>query len=119
MDRTRTARNVAIVVAIAAVVHFLPGGGRAASAFEAALWVAFGIGFGYVGLRFYRERRISIHGLGDRHRMLLYAGLALVVFVWAGRPRMWQTGTGELVWFVLLGLAVYSLLEVYRRWRSY
>ena len=83
MDRMKTARNMAIIVVIAAAVYFLPGGGRAASAFEAALWVAFGVGFGYLGLRFYREHRISIHSLGDRHRALLYGGLALGFFAWA------------------------------------
>ena len=40
----KTARNVAIVVAIAAAVYFIPGGGARASTFEAALWVAFGVG---------------------------------------------------------------------------
>jgi hypothetical protein len=119
MDRMRTVRNVAIVVVIAAAVAFLPGGGRAASAFEAALWVAFGVGFGYLGLRFYREQRISINSLGDRHRALLYIGIALGVFVWAARARMWQTGFGEFVWFLLVGFAAYSLLEAYRRWRAY
>jgi hypothetical protein len=119
MDRMRTLRNVAIIAAIAAVVAFLPGGGRAASAFEAALWVAFGVGFGYLGLRFYRERRVSIHSLGDRHRALLYAGLALGVFVWAARRRMWETGMGEFAWFLLLGFVAYALMEVYRRWRAY
>lgn len=119
MDRMRTLRNVAIIVAIAAAVHFLPGGGRAASAFESALWVAFAIGIGYLGLRLYREQRISVHSLGDRHRLLLYLGVTLVVFEWASRSRMWQTGLGEFVWFVLLGLVAYSFMEVYRRWRSY
>ncbi len=67
-DGLKTARNVAIVVAIAAAVYFIPGGGRAASTFEAALWVAFGLGVGYLGLRLYREHRIALHSLGDRHR---------------------------------------------------
>ena len=30
-----------------------------ASAFEAALWVGFGVGFGYIGVRLYREHRVS------------------------------------------------------------
>jgi hypothetical protein len=119
MDRMKTARNVAIVVAIAAAVQFVPGGGRAASSFEAALGVAFALGFGYLGLRFYREHRITIHSLGDRHRALLYAGLGVVLFAWAARVRMWGTGAGEFAWFVLVGFAVYALVAVYRRWRSY
>jgi hypothetical protein len=32
---------------------------------------------------------------------------------------MWLTGVGELGWFVLAGIAVYSLLTVYRQWRAY
>jgi hypothetical protein len=119
MDSRKTARNVAIVVLIAAAVDLLPGGGRGASTFEALLWVAFGIGIAYLGLRSYREYRIALHGLGDRHRGLLYGGVAGGMFAYAARSRMWQTGLGELAWFVLTGLAVYALLEVYRHWRAY
>jgi hypothetical protein len=119
MDRTKNARNIAIIVAIAAAVYLLPGGGRVASTFEAALWAAFGVGVAYFGLRMYRERRITLYGLGDRHRALLYGGAALAVFLWAARRRMWETGSGELLWFVLAGCVVYALLEVVRHARSY
>jgi len=119
MNRMRTARNIAIVVAIAAAVHFVPGGSRATEAFVAAVYVAFGVAFGYIGLRIYRERRVAIHSLGDRHRGLLYGGLALAIFEWGARARMWETSLGELVWFVLAGLVVYALMEVFRRSRAY
>ena len=119
MDSLKTARNIAIVVLIAAAVYFLPNGGRVANTFEALLWVAFGVGIGYLGLRAYREYRVTLHSLGDRHRGLLYGSIAGGVFVYGARVRMWQTGIGELVWFALLALIVYSLLEVYRHWRAY
>ena len=119
MDRAKTARNVAIVALIAAAVYFLPGGGRAASTFEALLLVAFGVGIGYLGLRFYREQRVAVYGLGDRSRALFYGALALGVVALAARARMWQTGLGELVWFALAGIVVYALIAVYRSWRSY
>lgn len=119
MERMRGARNVAILLAIAAAVYVLPGGGRAASTFEAALWVAFGGAAAFMGLRLYREHRVRIHGLGDRHRALLYGGIALAVFAYASRSRMWQTGLGELAWFVILACVVYALAEVYRHSRSY
>jgi hypothetical protein len=119
MDGMKTARNVAIIVAIAAAVYVLPGGGRAARTFESALWVGFGTGIGYVGVRLYREHRISLNSLGDRHRGMLYGAVALAVFAYAARARMWETGLGELVWFVLVGLVVYALLEVYRYSRTY
>jgi hypothetical protein len=119
MDRLKTARNVAIVALIAAAIYFLPGGGRAASTFEAVLLVAFGFGIAYLAMRLYREHRVALHSLGDRHRALLYGALAIAVFALTARARMWQTGLGELVWFALVGFVVYTVLAVYRRWRMY
>jgi hypothetical protein len=130
----KTTLNVTIILAIAAAVYFIPGGGRAANTFEAALWVAFGLGFGLLGLRWYRENHVALFGLGDRHRGLLYGALALAVFLWAVRSRMWYVlqargvelaqvhrwdGFGEILWFVLAGGVVYSLMAVYRHWRAY
>jgi hypothetical protein len=115
----KTVRNVAILVAIAAAVFFIPGGGRAARTFEAVLVTAFALGIGFVGLRGYREYRITLHSLGDYHRGLLYGAVALAMFEWIGYRRMWQTSLGELAWFVLAGIGVYALMTVYRQWRSY
>ncbi len=119
MERMKTARNVAIVLVIAAGVYLLPGGGRAASTFEAALWVGFGVGIGYLALRLYREHRVALYSLGEYHRGLLYGGVALAVFLVAARARMWLTGFGELGWWLLVGCVVYAALEVLRRARSY
>ncbi|HTZ86919.1 MAG TPA: hypothetical protein VL988_13260 [Solirubrobacteraceae bacterium] len=117
----KTARNVAIVLLIAAAVWLLPGGSQAADAFEAVLLIGFGVGFGYLGLRLYREYRVTLHGLGDRHRAVFYGSLALVGFEIAGYSRMIdhsRTIYGVL-WFALLFLALYGLMVVYRHWRSY
>ena len=119
MDRFRTARNVAIILLIAAVVYAVPGGGRAANTFESVLLAGFGVGIGYLGLRLYRENRVTLYGLGDRYRGLLYSALAGGVLLLVARQRMWASGLGELLWFVLLGLAVYALVVVYRQWRAY
>ena len=119
MERYRPAINVVVVLLIAAAVFLLPGGGQAARTFEALLMIGFGVGFGYLGLRMYREYRVMIHGLGDKHRAGLYGSLALAAFLVAGRERMWGTGLGELVWFALALLVIYGLMVTYRRWRSY
>jgi hypothetical protein len=119
MDRLRIARNVAIVALIAAAVQFLPGGGRAVEAFAAALWVVFAAGFAFLGYRLYRERRVDLYSLGDRHRALLYGAIAIGYATAAAQPRMWETGFGEFAWFALIGLAVYTLLAVYRYSRTY
>jgi hypothetical protein len=119
MDRYRTARNIAIVFAIGAAVYFIPGGGNAANGVEAALWVLFGLGIAFLGVRFYRENQFRLTALGDRHRGLLYIGLGLGMFCYMARSRMWGTGLGVIGWFALVGLALYSLAEVYRHSRSY
>jgi hypothetical protein len=120
-DTLKNTRNIAIILAIAAGVYFIPGGGRAASTFEAVVLAAFALGIGYLGLRMYREHRVSLFSLGDRHRALLYGAGALAVFLWAAKPRMWSSwnSLGEVLWFVLAGLVVYSLLAVYRHARRY
>lgn len=119
MRRIGTVRNVVIVLALAAAVEFLPGGGRAAETFRSVLWVVFAAGIGYMGVRLYREHRISLYSLGPRHRGMLYGAIAAGAVLIAARTRMWQTGGGELVWFVLVALVVYLLMVVYRFWRSY
>jgi hypothetical protein len=127
-------RNVAIVLAIAAGVYFIPGGGRAAQTFQAALWTAFGLAIGFLGLRMYREQHITLFSLGDRHRGLLYGAVALGFFLWAVRSRLWYAlqvrgaelaqvhrwdGFGEILWFLLAAGVVYSLVAVYRHSRAY
>ena len=119
MDRAKNVRNAAIVLLIAAAVFALPGGGRAANTFEAVLFVAFGVAIAYLGLRMYREYRVSLQGLGDRYRALLYGAIALGGFAVLGQKRLWETSPGELVWFVLVGLVVYAVVLVYRHARSY
>src|ERR1700722_18520390 len=110
MARYRQAINVAIVLLIAAAVFLLPGGGRAAITFEALLLIGFGVGFGYLGLRMYREYRVTVHGLGDRHRATLYGSLALAGFLVAGYSRMLHsTALVGVLWFALLALVLWGL----------
>jgi hypothetical protein len=119
MDRMQVVRNVAIIVVIAAAVAFLPGGGRAANTVVSVVWVGFAVGFGFLGLRLYRERKVWAHGLGDRHRALLYSAVALALFAWAAKSRWWETSLGELAWFAVVAFIVWAAMEVYRRSRSY
>jgi hypothetical protein len=119
MERYRTARNVAIVFVLGAAIYYVPGGGRFANAFTAALWALFGIGFGYLGLRYYRERQFQLAALGDRHRGMLYGAVALAVFLYMAKGRMWETSLGELAWFLLAGGVLYAAMEIYRHYRSY
>lgn len=119
MDRLRITRNVAIVALIAAAVEFLPGGGRAASAFSAALWVVFAAGLAFFAYRLYREHHVALYSLGDRHRALLYGAVSIGFVTVAAQSRMWRTAFGEFAWFALIGVTVYTLVAVYRYSRTY
>jgi len=115
----RNLRNIAIILAIAAGVDFIPGGGRGAHTVEAVLWTAFGLALGFIALRAYRERRFWLNGLGDRGRGLFYFVGGLVLFLLEARWWIEAGGWRELVWFILAFVGVWAAMEVYRHSRSY
>jgi hypothetical protein len=114
-----TVRNILIIVAIAAAVAFLPGGGSTANLVSALLGLAITVIFVLFGIRLYRENRVAVFALGDRHRALLYGGVAALVLALAGRAKLLGTGIGTLVFFVLLIGAGTALYAVWTHHRSY
>ena len=113
------ARNVAIIAAIAAVVAFLPGGGRGASVLIAAISLAFLASIGWVAAIMYRERRTSLYGLGDTRRGALYAAAGVLAITLTATSRMWSTPTGSVAWLLLVGAAVYVVVAVVIAARRY
>ena len=113
------ARNVAIVAAIAAAVLILPGGGDAARLVAAILGLMFAGFIAFFVGRLYRENRIGILGLGDRHRALLYGSLAVAAATVAATRRLWETGAGTFAWFALVGGASYGVIVVIQHARRY
>ena len=116
---TATIRNVAIVLALAAVVYFVPGGGDAAAIIGALFSTAILAAFVMLAARFYRERRMDILGLPDRWRATLYGALAVIVLAMAARPRLIETGGGLLVWLAAVAGSAYALYRVWRQYREY
>jgi hypothetical protein len=115
---SRAGRNALIVVAIAAAVFAVPGGGDAAQLVGAVMSTLITVAFVSLGWRIYREHRVDLHSLGDEYRGALYAALAAIVFALAGVSHMMDTGAGTLVWFIVVGLAVWALFRVFFRWRE-
>ena len=118
-ERLKNARNVAIVLAIAVAVAFLPGGSRVAETASTVIGIAFAAAFACAGVWFYRRRRMDLYGLGESRRALLYGALGVGMLTLAAKTRMWETGFGELLWFVLIALVLYTLFALYRYTRSY
>lgn len=115
----KTLRNVLIIIAVAAAVAFLPGGGDTAALVSALLGIALTVIFVLLGIRFYRENRVAIFSLGDKHRALLYGALGALVLALAGRTWLIGTGIGTLVFIVLLVGAAAALYAVWQHHRAY
>jgi hypothetical protein len=113
------ARNVLIIVALAAAVAFVPGGGDTAAFVGAFLSIAILTAFVLIAARFYREHRVTIFGLGDRDRALLYGALGVIVLAMAGTNRLFDTGLGSLAWFAMMAAAVFAVYTVWRHHREY
>lgn len=112
-------RNIAIVMAIAALVAVIPGGGTGATVALQAVYLVFLATLGWFAALMYRQHRTSLYALGERRRALLYVAVAVAVVVLTGTTRMWQTSAGQVLWLVLLGAAVYAAAAVFWSARKY
>lgn len=116
---TATARNVLIILALAAVVMLVPGGGNASAAILQTLVIAMLAAIAWFAVRLYREHRTDIYSLGDRNRGILYGSVGLVTLTVTATDRLWATGPGTIVWVALVALACYGVYYVFRLSREY
>jgi len=116
---TQVARNVAIILALAAAVMLLPGGGNASSGVLQVLVIAMLASIAYFAVRLYREHRVDLYSLGDRNRAILYAAVGLATLTLTATNRLWATGAGSIAWIALMALAVYAVYFVFRASREY
>jgi FtsH-binding integral membrane protein len=120
VDRGKHLRNIAIIVVLALVVWLLPGGSTGAAVISNLLSVIFLAGLLFFGYRMYMEHRITLFDLEDRMRTLLYGAVGLLVLAIIATGRMWESG-GPLIllWFAMIGAAVYGGYVVFRTSREY
>jgi hypothetical protein len=114
-----TVRNIVIILAIAALVDVLPGGGTGASVALQAVYLVFLATLVWFAVVMYRQHRATLYSLGERRRALLYVAVAVAVVVLTGTTRMWQTSAGQVAWLVLLGAAVYAVIAIFWAARRY
>ena len=115
----KTARNVAIVLVIAAAVAFLPGGGRAANLVQSILSILFASGLAWFVGRLYLERRNDLYMLDDRHRAVFYSAIGVAALTIVAASRLTATSSGTIAFVLLLGACAYVVVFVYRAWRHY
>jgi hypothetical protein len=119
-DRNKHIRNVLIIVGLALAVWLLPGGDTASSTVGNLLTVILMAGLLFFGFRLYMEHRATIFGLEDRQRGILYGAVALAAFAIIATSKLWdEGGLGAMLWFGLIGLAVYGMYTVWRAYQEY
>ena len=115
----RTARNILIVLAIAALVALVQGGVTAANVAIQALSLAFlGTIVWFLSI-IYRQYRATLYGLGDGRRALLYVALGVATLTLTATSRLWATGLGSVAWLVLLAGSAYAVFTVVWSARKY
>ena len=114
-----TARNVLIVLALAAALAFLPGGGQTAAFIGALFGFAFLVGLVFFAGRMYMEHRVAIFSLGERRRWIAYSALGIALLALTASARLFDTGAGTIAWFAMVGGAAYALFWVWQSSREY
>lgn len=112
-------RNIAIVMAIAALVVLLPGGGSGANFALQAVSVLFLAVVGWLIYTMYRQNRLGLYSLGARRRAVLYGSAGLVVLTLTATSRLFETTPGKVVWLLLLVAAGYATFAVVWSARRY
>jgi hypothetical protein len=112
-------RNIVIVLAIAAVVAIVPGGGTGASVVGQAVSLAFLACLAWFASVMYRQHRVALYSLGDGRRAIVYVAVAVAAVVLTGTHKLWSTSAGEVAWLVLLGGAIYAVFAVIWAARKY
>lgn len=115
----KTARNVALILALAAALAWLPGVARAGNVLGWMLTIVMYAALGWFVSAMYRQHRGELYGLGDASRALLYGAVGVAVFALVGASRLWETGAGTLLWFVLVAGASFAVFTVISRAREY
>jgi hypothetical protein len=114
-----TVRNIVIVLAIAALIVLIPGGGSGGTfALQAVSLVFLGV-IGWFAYVSYRERKVSLYSLGDGRRGIIYAAAGVIVLTLTASDRLFQSTTGKLAWLLLLIGAGYAVFAVIWSARKY
>ncbi len=109
---TKNVRNVLIVLAIAALVVLIPGGGKGANTAIQAIWMGFLGAFAWIVYVLYREHKTTLFSLGDGRRAVLYGAVGVGLLTLTAGSRLLATGSGTIVLIALLGVSAYTVFAV-------
>ena len=115
----QTARNIAIILALAAGVDFLPGGGAAAATVLSALMMLFLAAIAWLVYRVYREQQLTLATLTDARKAGLFGAVgAMALLVVAYDDFRSWTG-GIVLWLALMAGCLGIIFLIWRAATTY
>lgn len=115
----QTLRNVAIILALAAVVDFLPGGGAAAASVMAALTLIFMAALAWFVYRLYREQQLTLSTLTDLQKAGLFGAVGGIALLIVAYDEFSSWGGGVLLWIALIAGCIGGIFLIWRSATSY
>jgi hypothetical protein len=112
-------RNIAIILALAAGVDFLPGGGNAAAAVLTALTMMFLAAIAWLLYRVYNEQQLTLASLSDSRKAGLFGaagGIALLTVAYDDF-QSWEGGI--VLWVALMAACIGAIFMIWRSATTY
>ena len=104
----KTGLNIVVVLAIAAVVDIVPGGGTGASVVVQSISLIFLGALAWVVSLMYREHRNALFSLGDVRRAGLYTAAGVLCVTLTATSRLLSSSLGSVAWLVLIAGSLYA-----------
>jgi len=113
-----TAARAAVILIAALAVWKLPAGGAAARVVWEGLGAVMLAAIAWAGWRFGRDHWLDFDRLGDSGRLVVYGSLGLFAVAMAGRPKLWSTGPGSLLWVLMIAGVALGAVRSWRLWKE-
>lgn len=115
----QTIRNIAIILALAAAVDFLPGGGNAAAAVLTALSMLFFAAIAWLLYRVYNEQQLTLASLSDGRKAGLFGAVGAIALLIVAYDdfRSWEGGI--VLWVALMAGCLGAVFLIWRSARTY
>ena len=112
-------RNIAIILALAAAVDFLPGGGNAAAAVLTALSMIFQAAIAWLLYRVYNEQQLTLASLSDGRKAGLFGAVGAIALLVVAYDDFSSWAGGLLLWIALMAACIGTIFLIWRSTTTY
>lgn len=115
----RAARNVAIILVLAALVAFAPHGGNVVEAIFTLLTMGFLAGISWMLYTLSRENQLTLATLDDKRRAVFYGAFGLIALLIAGTDKFFGSGGGTVFWIAAFGASIAAIWKIWVEANTY